>query len=459
MTSKKQQIIFIGRLIWGGGAEKVMYYLSHQLDRDVFEPHITYMIRQDDAPITFDPSIPLYCLDPSLDVPVNKKGLKIFGQDLTIRQYISKKLSVSTKNKIRSFINRKKAETFIGLNPLHSSFPEKQDVFTGLGNLSQALSIPLTYTYRFNKILSNIEDDAIIISIQEEPTVQAWLNQIYNRHSYISYLCAPESIHLPLMYPDPQRLVVERWIFSNACRAAKYITVPNLWMRDDMVREFGVPFDHVKVVSNPIDCKLILQKSESPLDLDIDLEGKTIFVQLARLDPQKNHDLTVKACEILRQKYDDFIVLLIGDGSESKRIKKMVQELRLQNHIIFLGEKANPYPYLKIARSSILTSTFEASPLALIDSLLLGAVPISVDCIAGTSDILGNGQYGLLVPPNDPALFAEAMLHMAQDEELYQNFRKLGMEHAYSFDISLFVEIWTNMLLDIRNYVKENFDK
>ena len=448
MSKKKQQVLFLGRKIWGGGAEKVIYYLSHRLDKNLFEPHVAYMIRQDDAPVSYDPSIPTYCVDAN---PVNQQIIKVSQQKAKISRYFLDKTPASIKTRMKSFLIKKTTEIQMRLNPADLVSTERFEILIELGNLSRSFSAPLTYSYGYKRILSGLREDTILASFQEEPTVQAWLNQIYNSHSYISYLCAPESIHLPLMYPENQRLGIEKWMFSNACRVANYVTVPTIWMRDDMVKEFGTPHNNVKIIPNPIDCNLVVQNSELPLELNFGLAGKTVFVQLARLDRQKNHVLTVEACEILRQKYDDFIVLLIGDGSEKSRIEQMVIEKNLQNHIIFLGEQSNPYPYLKIARSSILTSTFEASPLALMDAMLLGAVPISVDCISGPSDILGDGRFGLLVPENDPEKFADAMLHMALDDGLWQQLRKLGMEHAYNFDISLFVDAWTKMLLEIRD--------
>jgi glycosyltransferase involved in cell wall biosynthesis len=447
VTSKKQQILFIGRKIWNGGAEKVMYYLSHQLDRDLFEPHVAYMIRQEDAPVVYDSSIKTYSADPN---PVNHEAPKNLQGKGSVKLRFPAKLYTRVKSKIKSFLRKKNTKLQILLSPEGSAPQIKSEALPGFSVLSNSLSIPYVYSCEYDQILSKLDPDAIIVAFQEEPTVQAWLNQINHSYSYISYLCAPESIHLPLLYPESRRLKVEKWMFSNACRSADYVTVPNTWMYHDMVEEFATPADKVKIIPNPVDCNLIVQKSQLPLEINMDLAGKTVFVQLARLDPQKNHTLTMDACEILKRSYDNFVVLLIGDGTERSRLEQLVIEKKLEKHVVFLGDQSNPYPYLKIARSSLLTSNFEASPLALIDAMLLGAVPISVDCISGPSDILGDGRYGLLVPPGDPQKFSDAMLRMAKDDDLWRQLKGLGMKHAYSFDISLFVDAWTKLLLEIQ---------
>ncbi|MBN8654301.1 MAG: glycosyltransferase [Anaerolineae bacterium] len=453
MRGKKKQVLFIGRKIWGGGAEKVMYYLSQRLDSNIFEPHVAHMIRQDDAPVVYDPSIPVTCVD---DSPVDQQPVLAENAKSKFSQYVLNKVPANIKSVIKSIVNKQTTDLRKRLNPESVLPPEKMEVLAGLGNLSQSIATHITYSYGYKKILSKLREDTIIVAFQEEPTVQAWLNQINDSYSFFSYLCAPESIHLPLLYPAPQKLSVEKWLFSNACRAANYVTVPNTWMRDDMISEFSTPQDNIKIVPNPIDCDLILRKSELPLDIDLELGGKTVFVQLARLDKQKNHILTLRACEILKEKLKNFVILLIGDGSERQMLEKMTVEKKLQNHIVFLGEKSNPYPYLKIARASILTSDFEASPLALMDAMLLGAVPISVDCVCGPSDILGDGLFGMLVPPNDPDKLATAMCNIALDDELWGRLKKSGMRHALSFDVSVFVDTWTKMLLEPKKISKRS---
>ena len=186
--------------------------------------------------------------------------------------------------------------------------------------------------------------------------------------------------------------------------------------------------------------------SELPITEDINLSGKTVFVQLARLDFQKNHELMIEACDLLRRQLDNFVILVMGDGTERVKLEKMVNERKINDYIQFWGDMKNPYPYLKIARASILTSRFEASPLVLLDSLLLGAVPVCVDCIAGPRETLDHGKYGILVPPDDPDALAEAMQRIATDDQLHTELKSLGMTRAFEFDISIFVKQWEEVL-------------
>lgn len=427
MKSKRQQILFIEHILWGGGQEKITYNLAHLLDPRKFECHIAYLNHRDNVPVSFDPCISIHCLDPLLQ----NEGI---SKAQAIRQNILKFVPRGVTDRLKRIIHKSGRS-----NVVENASPPFDWYF----------SIYRNYLNGLREILSRMEENTLVVSFQETPVILAWLNQIYANNKYISFLCVPESIYLPFLFPDKDRYQFENWIFGNACRGSARVTVPNDWIGNDMQNQFDVPLSRIRKIYNPIDCASILKQSEIGYDLIVDHQVTTLFVQLARLDLQKNHDLTVQACEILRQRYDNFVVCLIGDGSEKERIQKLVVEKGLQKHIIFLGALANPYPYLKKARASLLTSSFEASPLTLVESMYLGAVPISVDCIAGPAEQLGQGRFGILTPPNDSVAFADAMYRIATDDALWSKLRLEGMENAVNYDIANFIRIWNDMLLEV----------
>jgi len=78
-------------------------------------------------------------------------------------------------------------------------------------------------------------------------------------------------------------------------------------------------------------------------------------------------------------------------------------------------------------------------------------VPISVDCVAGPAEQLDHGSCGMLVPPDDPALFADAMYRIATDDPLWLRLQTAGIEYASRFDVPSFVEAWAHMLTEVRD--------
>ena len=428
-------------------------YVAKHLNPAYFEPHIVYVNQPENRPVDPDPSISIHCLNLNSTVPslANTASQENRHNFRSILHRVFRILPTNVKDKLKSYRNIILSKIFNFLNPVPQLISADKEPLHTSGTISKSIVVSLYYTFALRKVLSQLRSDAIIVAMQEGPTIQAWLNKIHNTHNYISYLCIPESIYLPFLYRDPEQLLVEKWLFTNACRAARTVVVPNEWIRADMENEFGIDHKSIQIIPNAIDCQRVLAMSAIPISGHSNLTGKIVFVQLARLDFQKNHELMVEACEILRKKLNNFLILVIGDGTERAKIEKMVHEKQLDDYIQFWGDMKNPYPYLKIARASILTSRFEASPLVLLDSLLLGAVPVCVDCIAGPREILDHGKYGILVPPNEPNAFADAMYRVATDDQLHGELISLGIPRAFEFDISIFVKQWEEVLCSGNN--------
>jgi glycosyltransferase involved in cell wall biosynthesis len=102
------------------------------------------------------------------------------------------------------------------------------------------------------------------------------------------------------------------------------------------------------------------------------------------------------------------------------------------------------------ARSLVLTSRVESFALVIVEAMLCGAVPVSVDCPFGPGEILDAGKYGILVPPDDPQSLADAMWRIACDDESYLGLQKLGLERAQQYDISRIILEWESIFATVK---------
>lgn len=150
-----------------------------------------------------------------------------------------------------------------------------------------------------------------------------------------------------------------------------------------------------EVIYNLIDDKTILQKSEEKID-DVQKEEIYTFLNVGRhTEEDKKLSRLIEAAKQLKDDNQKFRILLIGDGRNTNDYKKKVKEYDLEQEMIFLGRKENPYPYFKIADCFVLTSEYEGFPVVYNECMLLG-LPIITTNVSDSKRVI-QGTYGIVI--------------------------------------------------------------
>lgn len=317
------------------------------------------------------------------------------------------------------------------------------------GSLFAKIARRLRLLRRLRQALKAIPANAIVVGFLEPSAQYLWLLRFVGGPRYVVSLHAYESTYFQDFYQNRLRRRIEEKILAAACRGADCVTVPSEGCRRDLIAHFAVPAAMIRPIQNPVNLKEIRRLATEPHQA-LPQRGKgTIFVQAARLVKQKNHQLLIQACEILRGKEDDFLVLCCGEGPERPVIEAMITNAGLENHIRLLGHSNNPYVLMAEARGVLLTSEYESFGLVLVEAMICGAPPIATDCRSGPDEVLSEGA-GLLVPRNDPAAFADAMLSLIKDNALHARLRERGRVKAEQYSIGNTIRLWTALLEEIQ---------
>jgi glycosyltransferase involved in cell wall biosynthesis len=312
---------------------------------------------------------------------------------------------------------------------------------SNLSMLFQSATAWWPYVLGLQQILKNFRSDALLVPIMEEATILVWLSQLVERRPYIASLHSVESYNMKLIYPEPKRLLTEEWMFASACQSSDLVTVPSNGCRNDLNKSYNIPYNHIKVIPNPVDVNLICSRSKVSAP-SLESKARTKFVYVGRLDQDKNPLLLIEAAHLLRKNYDDFAVYFAGKGALYDELQSRIKALGLQDRVFLLGEVTNPYQLMSQARSLVLTSQVESFALVIVEAMLCGAVPVAVDCPFGPREILDGGKFGLLTPVGDHQALADAMQRIACDDNLYMELRELGFKRAQQYDISKVIFEW-----------------
>lgn len=120
-----------------------------------------------------------------------------------------------------------------------------------------------------------------------------------------------------------------------------------------------------------------------------------VFINVARLHPQKNHVLLVEAFEKLILKGYDAILIIIGSYEDRPDIIAKVKSLIYSDRVYLLGNKSNVSDYLLNSDIFCLSSKWEGAPISLLEAAFVGCFPISTPA-GGCVDNITSEEWGFL---------------------------------------------------------------
>lgn len=182
-------------------------------------------------------------------------------------------------------------------------------------------------------------------------------------------------------------------------------------------------------IYNFLDFDLINKKAEEKLEKDY---GKYI-ISVGSLTENKNHKFLIDVFKVLKEKYKiSEKLLILGDGKEKENLEKQAKELNLSSDVLLLGQKKNPYKYIKNSELYILSSKSEGLPLTLLEAMNLKKMIICTQN-NGTKEVLKNGSCGKFIDENNINKAAEKINYYLKNKDERKKYEELGCERAKEF--------------------------
>lgn len=117
----------------------------------------------------------------------------------------------------------------------------------------------------------------------------------------------------------------------------------------------------VRVLRNPIDVDRLAYDSRARLSVRrvLNVGQRPVLGHVGRFSPEKNHLFLVRAFNEILVRRPDAILLLVGDGPLRRRVEAEVAKLRIQDSVIFAGERRDVHHLLQGMDAFALPSRFE----------------------------------------------------------------------------------------------------
>jgi len=161
-----------------------------------------------------------------------------------------------------------------------------------------------------------------------------------------------------------------------------------------------------------------------------------IIVCIGRLDRNKNQDLLIRAISRLKDNISNILLLLVGIDEREGELQRLVKELGIYEHICFLGYR-NDVPDLLSAADVLASVSFhEGLPANVMEGMASG-LPLIVTNCRGNTDLVEDGETGLVVAVGDVEEMAAAMLRIYKNPNLAKQMRETGLEKIKEFSIDI----------------------
>lgn len=201
---------------------------------------------------------------------------------------------------------------------------------------------------------------------------------------------------------------------------------------EDLKTNFKIRDRKIHIIYNPVDLQKINDlKEEKITDVDFNNDEK-IIISVGKLGEQKDYPTLLNAFKIVAESIKAKL-LILGKGAEENHLRELTKKMGISEKVLFLGFKDNPYKYMKRADVFVLSSKWEGFGHVIVEAMAVGTPIIATDCNSGPAEIIGNNEYGLLVPVGDFEAIANKIFYVLENKEQYVKYIELGLARTKDF--------------------------
>jgi len=208
------------------------------------------------------------------------------------------------------------------------------------------------------------------------------------------------------------------------------VIVNSNYMKNELQRLFGLPYEKINVVPNGVDLTLF-----NGIERDYDfrrkfaMDNEKIILFMGRLVYEKGIQTLISAMPKILSHYNDAKLIIAGKGGMIDELRAQVNYLGLGNKVYFtgyLGSKDVQKMY-KCADVAVFPSTYEPFGIVALEAMLSGT-PVVTSDIGGLNEIVEHGVNGMKSYAGNPNSLADSILTLLFDPNLCENVSKKGIE-------------------------------
>jgi glycosyltransferase involved in cell wall biosynthesis len=278
------------------------------------------------------------------------------------------------------------------------------------------------FTYAgINRLISRYKPDKIIVLGFSIATIKIWLRSFFHKIEYIIWSGA---IDFPGRLDSFLRKFERKLLIS---RASAYVAYGS--KAKEYLVKMGAPAEKIFIAINTIDTKFFNDETSKIKSLLRKTE-QTHFIYIGYLVPRKNVNKLIEVIELVAQSRNDFVLDILGDGSERDDLEKMTARKRLSEVIKFHGfiQKANLPEFLASSACFLFQTDFDVWGLVVNEAMASGVPVLSSINAGATYDLIINGKTGFIVDYNNKKEVVQKINTILDNPKLTESMGKNAFE-------------------------------
>lgn len=316
---------------------------------------------------------------------------------------------------------------------------------------------------RLKKIIK-IEKPDYIISSSEHTNI---INVLSNKKSNKRMILRIGSVTSE-SYSGGTGLIYKIFVRLLFGRSFQIISVSKR-IADDLIKNFGIKKEKIKVIYNALDIKKIQDLVQQPLEPKYqEIFKNPVIINIGRITEIKGQWRLIKAFREVKNKVKESKLVILGKGGLEKQLKKLIKDLNLENDVYLLGCQKNPFKFLAKSKVFVLSSLYEGLPNVILEAMACGLPIISANCKSGPREILAPdtniynqtqdieyADYGILTPAFDGKFYgakdpltksekklSKAMIEVLTNEDLSDSLIEKSRQRAEDFNVKKIIKEW-----------------
>lgn len=167
---------------------------------------------------------------------------------------------------------------------------------------------------------------------------------------------------------------------------------------------------------------------------------------VGRLVTQKGYDVLLAAFAKVAREAPAWQLHILGAGPLQAELDEQAHQLGVHERVIWAGHVSDPFPCYRSADVFVMSSRYEGTPNALLEAMICGLAVIVTDASPGPLELVEDGVTGLVVPVDNAAALASAVLRLIRDSDLRNRLGAKAQARVNEFQPEQAIAIWSKIV-------------